>query len=408
MVDFSRTAPLYLNNEHMRILAIETSCDETGVALVGASGGLQSPRFKILKNLVASQIKIHRPFGGVVPNLAKREHIRNLPILFKKLAVDFSKSKFKSQKSKIQLESKKPLPTTYNILPNIDLIAVTVGPGLEPALWTGINFAKEIYRNLKPNTYNLKPKLIGANHLEGHLYSFLLPQKTKNLESRIKNLEKVFPAVALIVSGGHTILLLMKSLTKWKKLGETRDDAAGEAFDKVARMLQLPYPGGPEIEKLSYRGSTSIDFPRPMMHDKSFNFSFSGLKTSVLYYLRDNLSSTNNELSTNIRIRKFAKDSLFADVSASFQQAVIDVLVHKTIRAAKEYKARAVMLSGGVAANRLLRKTLKAKCDMSHLTFCVPQIKYNLDNAVMIAVAGYMAHLRKKNYKLAAQGNLSI
>jgi N6-L-threonylcarbamoyladenine synthase len=368
-----------------RILGIETSCDETALAIVEASGGLKNPKFKILKNLVASQIKIHRPFGGVVPNLAKREHLKNLPILLKKI-----------------------LHSKFYILNSVDLIAVTVGPGLEPALWTGINFAKaltdadhtqtnaeKIRRKSASSLRKSAIKLVGANHLEGHLYSFLLSQKSR-ITHHISSIKDIFPAIALIVSGGHTILLLMRSLTKWKKLGETRDDAAGEAFDKVARMLRLPYPGGPEIEKLALRQAQgkhprgTINFPRPMMHDKSFDFSFSGLKTSVLYYLRDNPKAKK------------------ADVAASFQKAAIDTLVYKTIRAAKEFGAKSVMLSGGVAANKLLRKTLKTAAKKIGAKFFVPDFKYNLDNAVMIAVAGYIVHLRKKRYKLAAQGDLGI
>src|SRR3989344_3424657 len=193
----------------MRILAIETSCDETAIAVVDAKGGLKRPRFKIVANEVASQIKIHRPFGGVVPNLAKREHIKNLPILFKRIL------KAKGLKLKA------------------DIIAVTVGPGLEPALWTGINFAKELAKKYK------KP-LIGVNHMEGHLYSnwFLPVREIQNSKFKIQTFIKtiVFPAIVLVVSGGHTILLKMDSVTKRKKLGETRDDAAGEAYDKVARM----------------------------------------------------------------------------------------------------------------------------------------------------------------------------
>ena len=196
-----------------------------------AKGELKNPRFKILENLVASQIKIHRPFGGVVPNLAKREHLKNLPILLSKI-----------------LKAK-----SYKLKANLDLIAVTVGPGLEPALWTGINFAKESYSKLK--THNSKLKLVGVSHLEGHLYSFLLshtkealPYREARKESQWSN---IFPAIHLLVSGGHTILILMKDLIHYKKLGETRDDAVGEAFDKVARLLDLPYPGGPEIEKFA-------------------------------------------------------------------------------------------------------------------------------------------------------------
>jgi N6-L-threonylcarbamoyladenine synthase len=257
---------------------------------------------------------------------------------------------------------------------SIDLITVTVGPGLEPALWAGIEFAKTLAAGFK------KP-LVGANHLEGHLYSFLLTTPTK----------KIFPAVALIVSGGHTLLLRVESFSKWKRIGETRDDAAGEAFDKVARMLDLPYPGGPEVEKLAASGDpTAIAFPRPMIHDKNYDFSFSGLKTSVLYYMRDHAKANK------------------VDIAASFQQAATDVLVAKTIRAARESGARSIILCGGVAANKFIRKTLKKESEKIGAAFLVPDFKYNLDNGAMIAAAGYMAHLRKKKYPFVANGNLEI
>ncbi len=348
----------------MKILAIETSCDETAIALVEAKGGLLNPKFYILNSLVASQIKIHRPFGGVVPNLAKREHLKNLPLLFKNLK-----------------------PKTQNLKP--DIIAVTVGPGLEPALWTGINFAK----NLKSQISNLKSNIIGINHLEGHLYSFLLEQKRVNFQFSISNFQNLFPAIALIISGGHTILIKMNSLVKYKKIGETRDDAAGEAFDKVARLLNLPYPGGPEIEKLAKKGNpNAIDFPRPMLNQKNYDFSFSGLKTSILYYLRDN---------KNVKIE---------NVAASFQQATFDVLIKKTLRAAKEFNAKSIMISGGVASNFSLKKNLKLRIKNEGLkiNLFVPEKKFCADNAVIIAIAGYINYLRKKNRRLTANGNLNI
>ncbi len=322
-----------------------------------AGGNLKSlPKFKILKEAVASQIEVHRPFGGVVPMLAKREHQRNLPILLKQVARNSS---------------------------DFDLIAVTVGPGLEPALWQGVEFAKELGKKLK------KP-VLGVNHLHGHLYSFLPPSKTKpKLEPR-----SLFPAVALIVSGGHTILLSVQDLTAWKKLGETRDDAAGEAFDKVARLLRLPYPGGPEIEKLSRKvpanWSDHINFPRPMLGTKDYDFSFSGLKTAVLYYLRDH------------------KDAEPALVARAFSDAALDVLIQKTIRAGKATGAKAVFLSGGVAANKTLRERLGKEAKKLGMKFLVAEPKYNTDNAVMIAAAGYVTYLRKKRYKLSAKGDLSI
>jgi N6-L-threonylcarbamoyladenine synthase len=347
----------------MNILAIETSCDETGVALLRATGGLKNPQFMVLDSLVASQIKIHRPFGGVVPNLAKREHLKNLPILFKRLVAKHKKMK-------------------------PDLVTVTVGPGLEPALWTGIEFAKSV-------AAEARLPLVGANHLEGHLYSFLLPSRSSTAYASALVKKTLFPAVALIVSGGHTILLHMESFSKWKQLGETRDDAAGEAFDKVARLLNLPYPGGPEIEKLSAKGNSfTITFPRPMLDKKNYDFSFSGLKTAVLYYVRDLKHKPSAEEKT--------------DVAAGFEQAVVDVLVAKTRRAAEEYGAESILLSGGVAANKHLRKALKRSAELTGANFFVPDFKYNLDNAAMIGAAGYMAYLRKKRYKLEARGNLGI
>ncbi len=402
----------------MKILAIETSCDETALSLVEAGGGLEHPKFKILKNLVTSQIKIHRPYGGVVPNLAKREHLRNLPILFKKIIGDEvkKKSKIKNQKSKISPPLARSCQNAGQIkikkfLKTIDLVAVTVGPGLEPALWTGINFAKELYKTLLTKPYTLKPNLIGVSHLEGHLYSFLLSQKTVNPKHEARNSKQKsfgfrisdfgFPAIALLVSGGHTILILMKDLIHYKKIGETLDDAAGEAFDKVARLLNLPYPGGPEIEKLAkYGSSTSIDFPRPMLNQKNYNFSFSGLKTAVLYYMRDsNLKPKPQNLKPNI--------------AASFQQAAFDVLIKKTLRAAEDFNAKSIFLTGGVAANKTLQKQFKKAIDNLKLKTqdLKPNLyvtKYPTDNAAMIAAAAYVNYLRKKNRRLIANGNLSL
>lgn len=347
----------------MKILAIETSCDETAISFIKAGGGLQNPRFQILSGAMSSQIEIHRPFGGVFPSLAKREHLKNLPIVFKKAA----------QKARLTMK-------------DIDLIAVTIGPGLEPCLWTGINFAQELAEKHK------KP-LLGVNHLEGHLYSFLLPKKIISIAGK-RILSKIFPAIALLVSGGHTILLLMKTLTARKKLGETRDDAAGEAFDKAARLLGFPYPGGPEIEKSARNGNPSaINFPRPMINQKNYDFSFSGLKTSVLYYLKKQKSATLN---------------LKSNAAASFQQAAIDVLTAKTLRAAEEYKVKSVILCGGVAANKALRRALKTGSRRLKIKFFVPDFQYNTDNAAMIAAAAYIQHLRGKKRKLAAQPNINL
>jgi len=329
---------------NMRVLAIETSCDETAMAIVDCQKlkpESRQSKFRILAEVVSSQIKVHRPYGGVVPHLAKREHLKNLPIALEKL-----KKQIKAVGSKL----------------SADLIAVTIGPGLEPALWTGINFANDLAKKLKI-------PVVGINHLEGHIYSNWLPPMRKLPE---------FPAIVLIVSGGHTILLLMKSLQDWRKLGETRDDAVGEAFDKVAKMLNLPYPGGPEVEKSAIYGlAKTINFPRPMINSKNYDFSFSGLKTAVLYYLGKQLTK---------------KDRLSANVCASFQQAAVDVLIIKTSRAAREFGAKSILLCGGVAANKELRKQLKAQSSRLKANFYVPDFKYNMDNAVMIAAAARFGH----------------
>ncbi len=348
----------------MNILSIETSCDETALSIVECSGGAKKPQFKVLKNLISSQIPIHRPFGGVVPNLAKREHIKHLPKLLKKLEI-------------------------RNLKLEIDAVAVTVGPGLEPALWTGIEFAKQLAKDLK------KP-LLGANHMEGHMFSILLPpvKNTDNFQFSISNFQ--FPAIGLVVSGGHTMIVKMDSYTKWIKLGETRDDAAGEAFDKVARILGLPYPGGPEISKLAKNGDPkAINFPRPMLANKDYDFSFSGLKTAVLYYLRD-LRTTNYSLQAK------------RNIAASFQQAALDVLIKKTMRAASQYGAETVFICGGVAANAELRKQLAKECAKRGVAFLSPANEYNTDNAAMIAAAAYLAKLRKKTYKFVADSSLTL
>jgi len=374
----------------MYILAFETSCDETAVALLQAENGLTDPQFKILKNLVFSQIKIHQPFGGVVPMLAQREHLKNLPVLLALLL-----------KQKPSLFNQEFIQST--IFRRLDLISVTTGPGLEPCLWTGIKFAKDLYEKIK--IYNKKIKLMGVNHLAGHLYSFLLTASNK------KKLK--FPLVALLASGGHTLLLLMEDLTTYKKLGETRDDAIGECLDKVARLLGLNYPGGPALEKLAKKGkATAIDFPRPMLKQKNYDFSFSGLKTAVLYHLkgkRKNSRLTKKEI-RQIKVNKLTIQQR-ADIAASFQQAAFEVLIEKTLKAVKEFKAKTILLAGGVAANKTLQTGFKKNIKKQKLTdvnLIVPAKKFCTDNAAMIAVAGYINYLQGKKHRLIAQGNLTI
>ncbi|MFA6495018.1 MAG: tRNA (adenosine(37)-N6)-threonylcarbamoyltransferase complex transferase subunit TsaD [Candidatus Paceibacterota bacterium] len=365
----------------MKILAIETSCDETAFAVVNVSGTRLAPRFRILKNIIASQVKIHAPFGGVVPNLAKREHLKNLPILLKKID---------------------PRGTLKK---NIDAIAVTVGPGLEPALWTGIQFAQELAQK-----WNLS--LAGTNHIKGHLYSFLLSPAVMRLRTEKK---KLFPAIGIIVSGGHTMLILMKSLHDYVTLGETYDDAVGESFDKVARLLNLPYPGGPALEQLAKKGNPlSIPFPSPMINQKNYNFSYSGLKTAVLYYLR-NLGAGANDFSLSAAQKKQLarieqKGTVAADIAASFQYAAFHVLATKAIRAVREYGARTIFIGGGVSANKELPRLLKRalKKNKMDVPVIIPPFIYCQDNAAMIAVAAYMDSTQSVVWPLRANGMLDL
>jgi len=391
----------------MIILGIETSCDETAISVLDARGGIKRPRFNILSNVVASQIKIHKKWGGVVPNLAKREHQRNLPIVLKKALKEAGLANSKSQIP----DSKQTSNIKFQIQ-DINLIAVTVGPGLEPSLWTGINFALDLSRTWK------KP-IIGINHMEGHIVSVLLRQNRRIFKSKFLISKPIikFPALALLVSGGHTELVLMRDWLKYKVIGQTRDDAAGEAFDKVARMLNLPYPGGPAISALSEtitskqnpKPKLQIKLPRPMINSNDFDFSFSGLKTAVLYLIRD-LNKKGFNINNQI---------LKAGICYEFQQAVIDVLISKTLRAAKKYKAKTIILGGGVAANQSLRKQLQTKIQETAfsndrkymLPVFLPEIEFTTDNAAMIATAAYFRALKKEftNWKkLRADGNLEL
>ena len=351
----------------MRILAIETSCDDTSVAIIEASGALKAPKFRILSNIVSSQIELHAKYGGVVPTLAAREHEKNLIPVFKEAIA----------KSKVKLDK-------------IDYLAVTHGPGLIPSLLTGVQFAKII-------SWHTKIPLIPVNHLEGHLYSnwYNPPAGGKKIEFLILN---------LIVSGGHTQLVLMRASGKYKVLGETLDDVAGEAFDKVARMLDLGYPGGPQISKQAEKGNPkAIDFPRGMIHSKNFNFSFSGLKTAVLYKLK--------------KMKRAEIKKRTPDICASFQEAVVEVLIEKTYKAAVEYKAKTIMISGGVAANVRLREAMKHKARTANFKIPVhfPARELSTDNAAMIAMAAYInlkkikSKITKQNWKkVKANANLRL
>ena len=314
------------------ILGIETSCDETAAAILEIKKG----KITVLSNIVSSQIKIHQKYGGVVPEVAARKHLTNLlPVVDQAL-------------------------TAAAIKPaKIDKIAVTAGPGLITSLLMGVTTAKTL-------AYLWKKPIVPVNHLKAHLYA-----------NWVENRPIKFPAVALIVSGGHTELIYLKNQASLKKIGQTADDAAGEAFDKVAQLLGLGYPGGPEVSRLALKGSaTAFAFPRPMVESDNFNFSFSGLKTAVRYTLKK-LPSLNQKIKANI--------------CASFQQAVVDVLVAKTLKAAKKYQAKTILLSGGVAANTLLRKTLAQETKNHGLDFFRPDMALCTDNAAMIAAAANFA-----------------
>lgn len=338
----------------MLILGIESSCDDTSVALLESS----EQGHNILFEKTASQIEIHKKYGGVVPEIAGRMHAEKIVPL---------------------------IDAALQNQPKPDAIAVTAGPGLITGLLVGVEAAKTL-------SYALDIPLIRTNHIEGHIYSVELQEKKSDIQ---------FPALALIVSGGHTELIFIKNQGEYELLGATKDDAAGECFDKVAKLLGLPYPGGPQISKFAETGDAKkIDFPRPMIREKNYLFSFAGLKTSALYWLRDNKLSANHIDLLNLPAGAYGQmpeDPTINDFCASFEQAIVDVLVDKTARAALEYKPKTIILSGGVSANKKLRQILEknVKDNFPEINFMLPQMKYAMDNGAMIAVAGYYHALKK-------------
>lgn len=350
------------------ILAIETSCDETAAAVLEISDSGKFPFVKTLSSVINSQTKLHSKMGGVVPEAAARAHVKNILPVVKKAISAVGGSASGGNDSQLTIN-------------DVDYIAVTQGPGLIPSLIVGVEFAKAL-------SLATKKPIIPVNHMLGHLYSPL--GKLGN-----KEIEKLFPMIALIVSGGHTLLVLMTNAYKYKVIGQTVDDAAGEAFDKVAKMLKLAYPGGPEVAKLSSKGDPRhFQFPRPMMNNKNYDFSFSGLKTAVLYRLRD-----------------FPKTKP-ADICASFEESVVDVLVTKAFRAVKEFKAKSISLSGGVSANQALRKALTEESKNNNIEFLPSPLSLSGDNAEMIGLAA--AFMITKGYKpksyktIKADSNLEL
>lgn len=324
----------FVVNESTVVLAIETSCDETAAAVV--MGGND-----VLSSVVSSQIDIHARFGGVVPEVASRAHLEAIVPVVRQAITD------------------------AGILPGrIDAVAATAGPGLIGALLVGVSAAKSL-------SLVWDVPFIGVNHLEAHLYAGLLDDPTLQ-----------FPLVVLLVSGGHTMIVEMRGHGDYTVLGRTIDDAAGEAYDKVARFLDVGYPGGPAIDALASQGdATSVEFPRAMMHD-GLNVSFSGLKTSVINYVRKNPNAVN------------------ADIAASFQEAVVDVLCAKTIKAAQQVGARGIVLGGGVSANSLLRSTMTTRGQQAGLTVALPSRAMCTDNAAMIASAAW--------YRLLSDGPMDL
>lgn len=386
----------------MRILSIETSCDETAVSIVDASGGSTRPTFTILANITLSQAQIHAQYGGVFPMLAKREHAKNLvPVLVQalkdaKLHKAAPKNSVRDLPKKIEemlvrepelLAALKtevlPLAT-----PKIDVIAVTHGPGLEPALWVGVNFARTLAL-----LWNLP--LVPVNHMEGHIFGSLVEGTAKKITlAKLK-----CPTLALLVSGGHTELLVVKNLGEYKLLGSTRDDAIGEAFDKVARMLGLPYPGGPAISKIAEDAGAleATPLPRPMIKSADHDFSFAGLKTAVLYTIK----KLGHEPTEDDK-RRIAK---------GFQEAVVDVVAAKVAGAAIKHQVKTIIAGGGVAANKQIRAALARFADDHKITLRVPPLHLTTDNALMIAITAYFLALKKKfgNPKtLKADGNLHL
>lgn len=327
----------------MTILAIETSCDDTAASVVRDG--------HVLSNIISSQA-IHDTYGGIVPELASREHVKAIaPIT----AVALREA---------QCE-----------ITDVDAIAVTYGPGLAGSLVVGLQFAKGLaMRHTTP--------LIPIHHIEAHVYSGFMERA-----------DLTFPAIVLVVSGGHTSIFHVTSYDAYTVIGSTRDDAAGEAFDKVSKMLGLGYPGGPHIDRHAVSGNgDAYAFPRGLQYDGTYNFSFSGLKTSVRYFLRDHVVGA-------------AEGPTLADVCASVQRAIVDVLVHKAMAAADAYDVRCVVIAGGVSANSELRRRMQAACETAGRAFAAPDLRYSVDNAAMI---GFLAERRMPHADLRRGLDVSV
>lgn len=334
-------------NQKTLILGIETSCDETSAAVVRDGT-------ELLSNVISSQMDVHKKFGGVVPEVASRRHVERITLIVQKAL----------EEAKVSLDE-------------LSAVAVTQGPGLVGALLIGVAAAKAL-------SFSLGIPLVPVHHIAGHIYANHL----------IKPLE--FPLVALVVSGGHTELIYMERHNHFIRLGKTRDDAAGEAFDKVARLMKLPYPGGPHIDRLAMEGQPRYDLPRAWLESDSLDFSFSGLKSAVM-----NLVHNANQRNEEIH---------YADLAASFQEAVLDVLVEKAMRAVKQTGVKHLLLAGGVSANSGLRNRLQNRAGKENIDLRIPPLSLCTDNAAMIAVAGTFQFLdgKRADLSLNADPNLPL
>jgi N6-L-threonylcarbamoyladenine synthase len=392
----------------MRILAIETSCDETAVCIIEAQGDIAADfEFKILGNALYSQIAIHALYGGVFPNLAKREHAKNLiPLLTEALA----HANYKDQISVTSVDNYKDLTFVKELLareeglyeqlidflksypkPDVDAIAVTKGPGLEPALWVGVNLARAL-------SIVWGIPIVGLDHMEGHIMMSLMDFVNPS-SGHMREFE--FPLLALLISGGHTELVHTPQWMNYEVIGQTRDDAVGEAFDKVARLLGFPYPGGPAISQLAAldraaHPKPTLKFTPPMLHSDDLDFSFSGIKTEVRKFVDGETPD----------------DEIKMVIARAFEDAVTAVLVAKTLRAVDEFAVRTVVVGGGVSANTYIREQLgNALARTGAANLLVPPPGLATDNAVMIALPGYF-HAIKKDFAdpatLRADGNLKL
>lgn len=390
----------------MFILSIETSCDETAISLVEAQGDFPHATYEIHGNSLWSQIDIHREYGGVFPALAKREHAATIvPMLEKAItesgleANDYTPAVDVTTEEKVYTLLEREPGLADQLLTfhkehgayTIELIAVTNGPGLEPALWVGVNFAKAL-------ALLWEAKVLGVNHMEGHVLASVYDADRDNQLSDIH-----FPAISLLISGGHTELVLMKDWGEYEKIGQTRDDAVGEAFDKVARLVDIPYPGGPEVSKKAAEARKRklppfAELPTPMLHSGDLDFSFSGLKTAVRYAVQDKELTADEVLS----------------LCRDFEDVVTEVLIKKTTAAIDEHGAKTLIVGGGVSANRYIKQMMEAHLLTEHpeVTVYFPQPGLSTDNSIMIALAG---HARAENALLhtgtdviRADGNRSL